>query len=139
MALTNLSIDYAERAYSALLALYPSRFRIRFAPEMLQLFRDCAHDALEKGEIAVIAAFTLRLLRDLGVSIIRERTRQVTTLDADHPLARFLDLLLIPSMVVVNLLVLGPILTLCFGGDRISADQFAMTSGFFSIAIGVLA
>jgi hypothetical protein len=46
MSLGNLSIQYAERFYNALLSLYPVEFRIRFAPEMLQLFRDCCRDAL---------------------------------------------------------------------------------------------
>ena len=50
----NLTLHYSERVYNALLSLYPVRFRIRFAPEMLQLFRDCCHDALEKGEVAFL-------------------------------------------------------------------------------------
>jgi hypothetical protein len=139
MALSNLSIDYAERVYNALLSLYPVRFRVRFAPEMLQLFRDCAHDALEKGQIAVVAAFALRLIQDLCISIIRERTREAITLDGRHPLIRVVDLLLIPGMIVINLLVLGPFLTICLGGERIPAEQFAMTSAFFSVMIGILA
>jgi hypothetical protein len=68
MAPGNLSIQYSERLYSALLSLYPVRFRVRFAPEMVQLFRDCCHDALEKGEVAVVVAFWLRVSRDLYFS-----------------------------------------------------------------------
>ena len=40
----NLSIQHSGRLYTALLSLYPPRFRIRFAPEMLQVFRDCCHE-----------------------------------------------------------------------------------------------
>jgi hypothetical protein len=51
----------------------------------------------------------------------------------------FVDLTLIPSIVVVNLIVLGPVLTLLVkGGFQGSTEQFALTSGFFSIAIGCL-
>jgi hypothetical protein len=136
----NLSLHYSERVYNALLTLYPVRFRARFAPEMLQLFRDCCHDALEKGEVAVIAAFWMRAMRDLFLSIVRERQREILgPLDSEHPLIGFIDLILIPSIVTVNLIALGPVLTLLFrGGFPISAEQFAMTSGFFSIAIGSL-
>src|SRR5437762_12373465 len=82
----NLTLHYSERVYNALLSLYPFRFRIRFAAEMLQLFRDCCHDALEKGEVAVLAAFWLRAMRDLFLSLIRERQREVLgPLDSEHP------------------------------------------------------
>src|SRR6516225_8196528 len=86
----NLSLHYSERVYNALLSLYPVRFRARFAPEMVQLFRDCCHDALEKGEVAVLAAFWLRAMRDLFLSIIRERQREVLgPRDSEHPLIGF--------------------------------------------------
>ena len=140
MTLSTFTVAYSERVYNALLSLYPFRFRVRFAPEMVQVFRDCCHDALEKGEIAVLAAFWIRTMRDLLCSVMRERQRDLMgPLDAGHPLIAIIDLLLIPSMVVGNLTALGPILTLLIhGGAQISADQFAMTSGFFSIAIGSL-
>ena len=140
MTLGNFTVAYAERFYNALLSLYPVRFRVRFAPEMLQLFRDCCHDALEKGEVAVLVAFWLGAIRDLLFSVVRERRRELMgPLDAEHPIMGIIDLLLIPSMVTGNLMALGPILTLLVsGGAKISSDQFAMTSGFFSIAIGTL-
>src|SRR4029453_1867073 len=113
MAAGNLSIQYSERVYNALLSLYPFQFRVRFAPEMLQLFRDCGPDALEKGQVAIVVAFWLRVSRDLCISVLRERGRELTRpVDADHPLMGLVDLLLIPSMITANLLALGPILTL---------------------------
>lgn len=140
MTLSNFTVAYAERVYSALLSLYPIRFRIRFAPEMLQVFRDCCHDALEKGEVAVLVAFWLRTARDLLFSIMRERRRELMgPLNSEHPLIGIIDLLLIPSMVTANLVVLGPIITLILQGRaRISMDQFVLTSAFFSFSIGVL-
>jgi hypothetical protein len=140
MALGNLSIDYSERLYNALLSLYPVHFRVRFAPEMVQLFRDCAHDALEKGQVAVLVVFWLRVMRDLFVSVVRERGRGwMSPLNAEHPLVGIIDLLLIPSMVVANLVALGPILTLLFRGNgSLPPEEFLATSGFFSLAIGTL-
>jgi hypothetical protein len=141
MALSNLSIEYSERVYTALLSLYPFRFRIRFAPELLQLFRDCCHDALEKGQFAVVVAFWLKVTRDLIVSALRERGREwLGPMSDEHPLTAIVDLLLIPSMVTIKLVALGPILALLFaGGATVPADQFAFTSAFFSFAIGILA
>jgi hypothetical protein len=136
----NLSIHYAERVYNALLSLYPVRFRIRFGPEMTQLFRDCCHDALEKGEVAVLVAFWVAAVRDLLLSVVQERSRELTRpLGIDHPLVGFVDATLIPSMVGMNLLALGLVLTLLVAGVTIPTDQFVMTSGFFSIVLGSLA
>jgi hypothetical protein len=124
-----------------LLSLYPIRFRVRFTPEMLQLFRDCCHDALEKGQVAVIVAFWLQAMRDLVFSVLRERGRELFgPVGSQHPLMSLLDLLLIPSMVTLKLAALGPVFTLMFRGSaNIPADQFVMISGFFSLAIGTLA
>jgi len=141
MAAGNLSIQYSERVYNALLSLYPFHFRVRFAPEMLQLFRDCCRDALEKGQVAVVAAFWLRLMRDLCLSILRERGRELMSpVGVDHPIVGIVDLLLIPTMITANLIALGPIVTLLIRGSvTLPLDQFVMTSGFFSLAIGALA
>jgi len=137
----SLTVHYSERLYNALLSLYPVGFRIRFSREMLQLFRDCSHDALEKGEIAVLVWFWMRAARDLFISVLRERQRElVGPLDEDHPLMALVDALLIPSMVTAKLAVLGPILTLMVrGGYDMPGNQFIATSGFFSLAIGTLA
>ena len=136
----NVNLQYAERVYNVLLSLYPVRFRVRFAPEMAQLFRDCCHDALKNGEGGVLAAFLVSALRDLFVSILRERRSELMgPLNIDHPIIGIIDRTLIPSIVTVNLVVLGPVLTLLVGGDVMPVDQFMMTSGFFSVAIGSLA
>ncbi len=137
----NLSVQYSERVYNALLSLYPVHFRIRFGPEMMQLFRDCSNDALEKGEVAVLVAFWLRVTRDVCISAFNERRRELLApVNADHPFAVLVDLFLIPAMVTANLAVLGPILTLLIrGGTGIPPMEFMMTSGFFSLVIGSLA
>jgi hypothetical protein len=140
MTLGSLSIQYSERVYTALLSLYPSRFRIRFAPEMMQLFHDCSQDALEKGEVAVLVAFWLQVMRDVCVSAARERSREfLGPLGPEHPVTAIVDVFLIPAMVTLKLLALGPILALTFHGGQLSIDHFVMASAFFSFAIGTLA
>jgi hypothetical protein len=141
MNIGNLAIHYSERLYSALLSLYPVQFRVRFAAEMMQLFRDCCHDAIEKGEVAVLIAFWIRLTRDLMISVLRERSRGLMgPISPEHPIVGIIDMLLIPSMVIGNLIALGPILTLMtLSGVAIRFDQFVVTSGFFSLAVGALA
>jgi len=141
MTLGNLPTEYSERFYNALLSLYPSRFRIRFAPEMSQVFRDCYHDALEKGEVAVVVLFWLQVMRDLLISAFQERGRELLgPFGPEHPVTAVLDVFLIPIMVTIKLAALGPILTLLMhGGAELSLDRFIMASTFFSLAIGVLA
>ena len=141
MILGNLSIEYLERLYNALLSLYPPRFRIRFGPEMLQLFRDCSRDALEKGELAVVVVVSLQLMRDLFLSVVRERGREILCpAETTNPFMGIVDVLLIPTMVTIKLLALGPVFTMMFrNGARISPDQFVVVSAFFSLGIGVLA
>jgi hypothetical protein len=142
----NHIVRYSEHIYNALLSLYPVRFRVRFGPEMAQLFRDCCHDALQKGEVAVLVAFLLQVTRDLLSSILRERSREIfrppIMTVAEHPVIAMIDSLLIPSIVTANLMVLGPILTLLVQGVpalHAPIEQFMVTSGFFSFAIGSLA
>jgi hypothetical protein len=107
---------------------------------MMQLFRDCSREALKKGEIAVVTAFWLQAMRDLCVSVLRERRREwMTPLGSDHPLMAIIDMTLIPSIVTTNLIVLGLFLALTIrSAVTMSWDQFVMTSGFFSIALGTL-
>jgi hypothetical protein len=108
---------------------------------MIQLFHDMCSDALEKGEVALVAAFWLRTMRDLVFSVLRERRRELMgPFDAENPLVGIIDLLLIPSMVTANLLALGPILTLLVrGGKDLPIEQFVAASAFFSFVVGTLA
>ena len=139
--MSNFTVAYAERVYTALLSLYPHSFRVRFAPEMVQLFHDCCHDAVEKGEVAVLVSFWLQTARDLCASVLQERSRElVGPLNAQHPLIGIIDAVLIPTIVTTNLIALGPILTLLVrGGVALPAQQFAATSAFFSFTVAALA
>ena len=135
------TLHYSDRVDKALVSLYPVHFRLRFAPEMSQVFHDCCRDALEKGQVSVFVVFWFHSIRDFSVSILRERRRELMgPLDFEHPVIGIIDLMLIPSMITANLIALGPIVALfVLGGVQIPADEFAMTSGFFSFVIGAAA
>jgi hypothetical protein len=141
MIVIDWRLRYSERTYSALLSLYPVSFRLRFGPEMLQVFRAaCRCEAVRGGN--ALLYFWLRTLKDLIASIPQEQGRELTRgLDANNPLVAFVDSLLIPTMIVMNLFVLGPLITALFAGAaaaRIPADEFTTVSLIVSLVLGTL-
>ena len=69
------TLECSTQIYLSLLALYPNRFRARFGAEMLQIFRDCLSE--EHG--LHLAAFWLRTIKDLVLSLPREWRREALT------------------------------------------------------------
>jgi hypothetical protein len=134
--------DYSVRMYAALLALYPIEFRVRFGQEMLQVFRASFIYEAHCGRTAKLLSFWFRTLKDLLVSVIQEQGRQITRgIHGDNPIVAFVDSLLIPSMIAINLFVLGPCVTALFVGvaaHRISAEQFMTISFVVAITLGTL-
>lgn len=49
----------SDRLYRLLLVAYPAAFRRRYGPEMAQVFRDCAHDACQHGDLLGLWVHTL--------------------------------------------------------------------------------
>jgi hypothetical protein len=89
--------DYSERLYSALLSLYPRRFRTRFGGEMRQMFRDCSgSDMLQVW---------LRTFMDLIVTIPREWRREMLRVDSEIDFRGLSDAIMVTS--VVGTLLLG--------------------------------
>ena len=135
MSAKDWRLDYSERCYGALLLMYPAGFRLRFKSEMVQLFRDCCFEE-------PLYVVWLRTLKDLAFSIVQERTRALMrSIEGEQPVAALLDHFLIPLMIVINLLVLGPFVTLLIHGvpaSRIPADEFAFTSAMVALALGSL-
>ncbi len=64
-------VRVSRMLYSALIRLYPYRFRTKFASEMEMVFADLLTEAAQAGIGSVIALF-LRELRDLPINLIRE-------------------------------------------------------------------
>jgi hypothetical protein len=64
-----MNISY--RLYGLLLFAYPAEFRREFGNEMRQVFRDCYR---AEGRARSLPSFWLRILLDLALTAIRERT-----------------------------------------------------------------
>jgi hypothetical protein len=87
------------RIYCALLTLYPTRFHVRFATEMVQLFRDCWREEPN------LAALWLRTLKDLALSLTREWNREIKLADSEIDYTGLADCFMISA--VVGMLLLG--------------------------------
>jgi hypothetical protein len=105
------------------------------------VFHDCCREALANRKISAFAAHWLWAARDLCGSVLRERLRE-PTMPAGFNLSiigSVVDVMLIPSIIIVNLLALGPIVMLLFfGGSRIPLNEFVRASGLVSFVRGVL-
>jgi len=64
-------VRVSRMLYSALIRLYPYRFRAEFANEMEMVFADLLTEAAQVG-IGSVIALLLRELRDLPINLIRE-------------------------------------------------------------------
>ena len=141
MIASDWRLRYSQRAYSALLCLYPARFRIRFGAEMAQVFRDSFRIRALGGGSAILW-FWLLTLKDLAVSVAQEQGRELAQgPGADNPIVAFVDSLLIPTMIVMNLFVLGPFITALFAGAdaaRMPSDDFIVMSLVVGIVLGTL-
>jgi len=72
MAVLSLDQRFAERLYGRLLLLYPRDFRVRFGPEMLQVFGDACAVESRDGSFNKRFAFWLRTFYDLVWSLGKE-------------------------------------------------------------------
>lgn len=66
----------SERAYAALLRLYPAQFRARYGDEMAVLFSDQVRDAQTAGVGGGVAMFWIRAALDIGSSALGEHLRR---------------------------------------------------------------
>lgn len=109
-----------ERVYGALLRLYPSAFRDRFAGDMTQLFGDRLRDARHGRRSGSVVAMWLRTFGDLAVTASAEHARRNGTVAnslavAPSVSARLLGILGILGgllLVVVFVIEIGPELNL---------------------------
>jgi hypothetical protein len=135
-------LEYSVRFYRALLSLYPVPFRVRFGPEMMQVFRASLRSEARHGRPLRLARWWLQTFKDLVVSISREHGRDLMgPLGASHPVVALVDSLLIPGIVGINLIVLGPMVTallLRMQPTMVSPDEFFTTSVISSLVLGGL-
>ena len=136
------TFEYSIRCYAALLSLYPAHVRVRFGADMVQVFRDCCRDEFEESGPRRIAALWFRTFKDIVLSVLQEQARYFThPIDASHPLVALVDSLLIPSIVGINLVVLGPVVTallIRMESNKIPSDDFLIASAIVSLVLGGL-
>lgn len=86
-------------AYRALLLFYPRRFRVRFAPEIEQVLRDCYRTTQGRHRLADLA--------DLALSIPREWRREISRSDSEVDYTGLADSFSITAVVGTLLLAWG--------------------------------
>ena len=126
-------MTWSERFYSALLFFYPVEFRVRYGPEMVQLFRDCCRD--EK-----LLALWLRTLKDLAWSIPRERGRYLLSVtESESPARGVIDSLVVLCIIAANLFLGGGAVAFYvsrgFGPNNASSD-FVLLWAVSTVGLG---
>lgn len=142
MRVCNRRLEYSVRCYGALLSLYPAEVRVRFGPDMLQVFRDSCRIEFDEGGLGRLVFLWVRTFKDLVLSIMQEQGRLLARpMDAGHPVVALVDSLLIPSIVCINLVVLGPVvaaLLMRMEPTKVPPDQFVIASAMTSLVLGCL-
>ena len=127
----NWKLTWSEWCYSAMLSLYPVRFRVRFKKEMTQVFRDSCRDEVETLRFGAIAVFWFRTLKDLAESIPRERGRAF--LEAPNLQTRagsLIESVVILSIIGSHLLMFGTLFAMYIG------HRYESAIGFLFVAVG---
>jgi len=73
---TNHWIALSQRFYRQLLRLYPQAYRETYETEMFRLFTDQCREADKQHGNQGILALWLRILVDVGVTVLREHLSQ---------------------------------------------------------------
>jgi len=128
-------MTWSERFYSALLFLYPVEFRVRYGPEMVQLFRDCCREE-------ELFALWLRTLKDLALSVPRERGRDLVSLSSfDAPGRGVIDSLVVLFIIGANLLLGGGAVAFYISrglGPGAPSTDFILLWGISAVGLGGL-
>ncbi|HET9178524.1 MAG TPA: hypothetical protein VFQ24_09235 [Terriglobia bacterium] len=108
MAVLTLNERFVERLYGRLLLLYPPDFRVRFGPEMLQIFDDAYALHLRDGTLSKRFAFWFRILYDFARSLGKEWGEALATTERVASSAVTLaESLVIPAAICGILILAG--------------------------------
>ena len=108
MAVPGLNNGFAERLYGRLLLLYPRDFRVRFGPEMLQIFGDAYGSESHDCRFVKRIAFWLHTFYDLVRSLAKEwGEAPATTERIALSIAVFVESLVIPAAICGTLVLAG--------------------------------
>ena len=128
-------MTWSERFYSALLFLYPIEFRVRYGPEMVQLFRDCCRDE-------ELPALWLRTFKDLALSVPRERGRYLlSAAEFKSPARGLIDSFVVLSIIGANLFLGGGAVAFYISRGlepRIASMDFVLLWAMSAVGLGGL-
>jgi hypothetical protein len=103
--MTAKTIICFSRLYSALLLLYPARFRVRFGEEMRQLFQDCCEIESQRDSFIGLCRVWCRTLTDLSNSLGREWRRELILMEPEIDYTGLADSFIVT--VIVGTILLG--------------------------------
>lgn len=108
MAVLSLDQRFVERLYERLLLLYPRDFRVRFGPEMLQVFGDAYGLGSHDHSFVKRIAFWLHTFYDLVRSLGKEWGEALATTErVALSVATFVESLAIPAAICGILILAG--------------------------------
>jgi hypothetical protein len=94
-----------SRLYSALLLLYPARFRVRFGEEMQQVFKDCCESEIQRNSLIGLCRVWFHTLTDFSSSLGREWRRELVLVEPEIDYTGLADSFIVT--VVVGTILLG--------------------------------
>ncbi|MBI4475391.1 MAG: hypothetical protein HY646_22190 [Acidobacteria bacterium] len=115
------------KLYATLLFLYPTRFRVRFGPEMTQVFQDTWLETASRSGVIEIAMFWWRTLRDVASSVLEQWREDTSRFDSELDVSGLADAFMITIVVGTNLMVWG------WTGAVVTLGELHAGYGFWSI------
>ena len=103
--MTAKTIPCFYRLYSALLLLYPARFRVRFGEEMQQVFWDCCEMEIQRDSIIGLCRVWLRTLTDFSGSLGHEWRRELVLIEPEIDYTGLADSFIVT--LIVGTILLG--------------------------------
>ena len=131
-----------ERLYRGLLRLYPTRFRARFADDMVQLFSDQMRSARTEGPPVAVVGTWLRAIADLATTAASEHIRRDRTVGhsltvSPSNFSRVLGLIGILGGLALLLPFLPMLLPFDLNGDLFNLRLTLFNIGAIAIVIAV--
>jgi hypothetical protein len=122
-------IAFSEKAYGALLHLYPLEHRRNYGEPMAQLFRDQCGDAWQAGRSAAVMKLWLRMLPDIGRTCVGE---QIAAIERNS-LMKYLNTKHAPTILTVAGLAFGFLSFACIRGQSHAGFMLCITASALCI------
>ena len=130
---------FADLVYDFLLMLYPPAFRLRFGPDMVQVFRDTYPGEAQEESVGRRLAFWLWTLGDVVRSVPGEWAQALLEAEGiDALIGTLADSLAVPAWIITTLVAQGytcAILTQCLQNLMLPGHPHALSkTGLFVVA-----